>query len=131
VSRNVIGGIAASALLFLAACDGGPAAPPPSPPPPASRPAGDQAAPQTSAVVVREGDHLLVIVDVAPRDGRGRKVATAVLEAGGPATRAQAGKGAGPLALEARVPAGTNEVRISGTSEDGAAWSAVVSTKLE
>jgi hypothetical protein len=119
-------------LLALAACDGEqkPASPPPETA--ATRPKGDGITPEMNAIVTREGDHLVVIVDVAPTDAQGRKVEKVAIEADAPeAVRASPEvRSADRVTVEARVPAGTRSVRVAGASEGGATWSATIRTDL-
>jgi hypothetical protein len=120
-------------LLALSACDGDPKPAPAVPPAAASRPAGDGITPETNAIVAREGDHLVVIVDVAALDARGHKVEKASLEAADPsgAVRGNAAVSSGSgLTLEARVPAATKSVKLVGSSEGGASWSKLIPTDL-
>ena len=123
-------------ILALTACDGEPepAAAPPTPPSATSRAAGDGITPETHAIVAREGDHLIVIVDVAARDAKGQKVEKASLEGidskavSRPA--ASAGSDAG-ISIEVRVPASTKSVKLVGSSEGGATWSKTIPTDLD
>jgi hypothetical protein len=121
-------------LLVLAAC--GDEKPPPAPAAPesaASQPAIEGDAPESHAILAREGDHLAVIVDLAPRDRRGRNVAKAslVVEAPPAAVRvSEPVRTEEGLTLEARIPDGTPSVKIVGTSDGGAEWSIVIRTSL-
>jgi hypothetical protein len=122
-------------LLALAGCDGDqkPAPPPATPESAATRPKGDGITPEMSAIVTREGDHLVVIVDVAPTDAQGRKVEKVAIEADGPEVAVRASpesRSADRVTVEARVPAGTRSVRVAGASEGGATWSATIRTDL-
>jgi hypothetical protein len=120
-------------LLSIVACrkDEKPNAPA-TPESAASQPAVEGDAPESHAIVAREGDHLVVIVDLAATDRRGRKVAKASFDPAAPAAirisepvRTEEG-----LTLEARIPDGTKSVKIVGTSDGGAEWSIVVRTSL-
>lgn len=121
------------AILALSACDGDPKPGPAVPAAAASRPAGDGITPETNAIVAREGDHLVVIVDVAARDAQGRKVEKASLEANGPSPALRASPAIlsdSGLTVEARVPAATKAVKLVGSSEGGATWSKLIPTDL-
>jgi hypothetical protein len=130
VSRTIPGVLIALVLFIAAGCDGESGAGRKTPEGrPESRPAGDGTTPESNAIVAREGDHLLVIVDVATRDGKGREVEQVTASTGGATSRATLANDR--FTLELRLPAGTNEVKLDGRSAGGASWSIPISTKLD
>jgi len=121
-------------LLALAGCgDEKPPATPATPESAASQPVTEGDAPESKAIVVREGDHLAVIVDLAAKDRRGRNVAKVSLEVDAPAAGVHVSepeRTEDKITLEARIPDGTPSVKIVGTSDGGAEWSIVIRTSL-
>jgi hypothetical protein len=124
------------ALLLVSACDDDPGRKdaPAALSTPQSRPASDGVAPEADAIVARDGDHILVIVDIAPKDAQGREVEQAWIDPGGAESRASASRPVAPgapLTIELRVPAATRQVTLTGTSAGGASWSRVLPTALD
>jgi hypothetical protein len=131
--------IAAVVAMIAAGCDD----PSPAPRPPATgngspgTPVAD-GTPRAHAIVAREGDRLVVVIDV-PRDaGDGRRVATARIEVDGaaadtrPVDAARVPAAAGDvLTVAASLPRDVREVRLVGTFEDGGTWTRAISTVLD
>jgi hypothetical protein len=121
--------LVAIALSSAGACDDAQSPPAEKPAPPAeSRPTTSGEAPAANAVVAREGDHLVVFVDV-PAAG----VESVSVEVDAPSDEVRTSQKKGPelLEIEIRVPASTKELKLVGVSRGGAAWSRIVRTALD
>jgi hypothetical protein len=120
-------------LLLLPACGRDPE-PAKAAPPTESRTTQEGDAPKVHAIVVREADHLVVIVDVGVRDAKGRQVADTKVDvdAPGPAVKVSPPvRGEDLITFEVRVPAATRSIKVLGSSDGGARWSATIATDLD
>jgi hypothetical protein len=133
VSRAFLPLLAALVAATSCGCGEGRAAPRSGPAAPESRPAAGGLAPAAEAIVAREGDRLLVILDVAGKDAQGRAVASVAVDAGGPApeVRGPSSFDGAPFTLEVRVPGTTRSITLQGRSEGGATWSREIPTALD
>jgi hypothetical protein len=126
--------LAGIALLASCSRDPDPPKPPPAPPAAESRRPADTDAPDVHAIVAREGDHLVLIADVAAIDRRGREVSITgtVPEPDSPAAKASpAIRHEDQLTVEVRIPAATKSVRLTGSLRGGPTWSTTISTDLD
>jgi hypothetical protein len=94
----------------------------------------DGDAPDARPIVVREGDRLCVIVDLALRDKKGRRVTGAKVDVDAPESAVDVKppvETANAFTVEVRVPATVRSLKLLGTSEGGATWSTTIATDLD